>query len=276
MQCLAFSSVDFSKPSAVPTAWIVGFATLRDTIELKDIGKTFGLVNSFVGAGSLSGPAVAGILLKLIGYWGTWGFVLLVILLDIVMRLVMIENPKKKRTSPTQSARRDRPEQPTAEDALLSGTSTSQRRSSFSALAFYRIILSQPRVIVGLLSYTTYSSLAASYNTTIPMHVRSAFGWGSLSTGLIFAALQAPNILLGPLCGWLRDKMGTRLPTSLGFIVLAPLLWLLGAADQTQFPWGHSKDSNDHAQATYIIAIIAIGCVQNLLTSVGTIEMTCE
>lgn len=67
------------------TAWIVGFATLRDTIELKDIGKTFGLVNSFVGAGSRSGPAVAGILLKLIGYLGTWGVVLLVILLDIVM-----------------------------------------------------------------------------------------------------------------------------------------------------------------------------------------------
>lgn len=131
-------------------------------------------------------------------------------------------------------------------------------------------------MIVGLLSYTAYSSLAASYNTTVPMHVRSAFDWGSLPTGLIFAALQAPNILLSPLCGWLRDKMGIRLPTSLGFIVLAPLFWLLGAADQTQFPWGHSKDSKDHAQATYIIAIIAIGCVQNLLTSVGTIEMTCE
>ncbi|OJJ33487.1 hypothetical protein ASPWEDRAFT_115097 [Aspergillus wentii DTO 134E9] len=253
-------------------AWIVGFATLRDTIEAKDIGKTFGLVNSFVGAGALSGPAVAGLLLQLAGYWVTWGTVLVVIMLDIVMRFVMIENPRKKRDQQKQDQQpgvTEETEEATENSALLAGSSQQQQNSTPSVLSFYQIILSQPRVIVGLLSYTTYSSLAASYNTTIPIHVRASFGWESLQTGLIFAALQAPNMLLSPLCGWLRDRMGTRLPTAVGFILLSPLLWLLGAADQTQFPWAA------HAQVVYIVAIVIIGCVQNLLTSVGTIEITC-
>jgi MFS family permease len=252
-------------------AWVVGFATLRDTIEAENIGKTFGLVNSFVGAGSLSGPAVAGILLELAGYWVTWGTVLIIIILDIIMRVVMIENPRKKRdqhrTPEGPAAER---EEATENSALLPEFSQQPQDHAPSSLSFYCTILSQPRVIVGLLSYTTYSSLAASYNTTIPIHVRSSFSWGSLETGLIFAALQAPNLLLSPMCGWLRDQMGTRVPTAVGFILLAPLLWLLGAADQPQFPW------SAHGRVMYIVAIIIIGCVQNLLASVGTIEITCE
>ena len=74
---------------------VVQNVILRDTIEAENIGKVFGLVNGFVAIGLLTGPAVAGVLLDKAGYWPTWSAALVVIALDIVMRLVMIEKPRK-------------------------------------------------------------------------------------------------------------------------------------------------------------------------------------
>ena len=262
-------------------AWIVGYATLRDTISGEDMGKTFGLVNSFVGVGALSGPAVAGFLLQLTGYWPTWTVVLVILMLDIMMRLVMIENPKKENSKPTGNHNKPSDNTEASEEsALLAGSSAAPgynsttngadtaQKGDISITSFYRIILSQPRVLVGLSCYMLHSSILASYNTTIPTHVRNTFGWGSLPTGMLFMGLQIPSIILSPISGWARDKVGTRLPTGTGFLLLAPLLWLLGAAH-----WVGSKDT---AKIVYIITIISIGCVSNLLTSVGTIEITCK
>ena len=248
------------------------------------MGKTFGLVNSFVCTGALTGPAVAGFLLQLTGYWPTWSVVLVILVLDITMRLVMIENPKKNNVNSTDNSNPVSTEfsantEACEESALLAGSSAAPgylsttdgadtaQSGDISVTSFYRIILSQPRVLVGLASYMLHSSILASYNTTIPTHVRNIFGWGSLPTGMLFMGLQIPSIVLSPISGWARDKVGTRLPTGMGFILLAPLLWLLGAA--------HWLGSKDTAKTVYVTVIITIGCVSNLLTSVGTIEITC-
>jgi MFS family permease len=226
----------------------MGFATLRESIDAKNIGKTVGLVSSFVSAGSLSGPALAGVLFDLAGYSVTWGFLLFIIMSNIIMRLVMIEKPRKGAErcgapgDPTQQLRTEQEGVNDTTTSLLSSTPTQSysstwyrgnnvNKESVSILSFYKIVLSQRRVIVSLGCYITHSSLLASYSTTIPTHVKRTFGWGSLPAGLVLTAQQAPNILLGPISGLVRDKVGTRFPTGIGFLLLAPLLWLLGAAD---------------------------------------------
>jgi MFS family permease len=278
------------------TTFIVGYATLRDMIDAENIGKTLGLLNSFQSAGALSGPAMAGVLLELTGYWITWGTVFLVILSNLIMRLAMIEKPQR-RPRCVDVGPRERgvstsqtpgpptvPEVVDSNSTLLSGTSPQSygstggkdrnlNRKSITTASFYKVIMSQPRVIIGLGSYMAHGSLISSYSTTIPTHVKRAFGWGSLSTGLLFATLQVPNLVLSPIYGWIRDRVGTRLPVTLGFQLLALLLWLLGAADQGQYPWAVSEDN---AKTTYAIAVIGIGCFQPLLSGVGTIEITRE
>ena len=71
--------------------WIVGFATMVDNVGMDNIGKTMGLSMSFVMAGIIFGPVIAGSLLELVGYWAAWSVPLIVIFLDIVARLLMIE-----------------------------------------------------------------------------------------------------------------------------------------------------------------------------------------
>lgn len=265
-------------------------ATLRDSIDGRNIGKAFGLVHSFVSVGALSGPVVAGLLLEVAGYWITWASALLVLVLDIVMRLLMLEqrslattansnNPGTNSYEPAAT-----PSSSSSEDsALISDTTVpsydsiqgdrSSKQAKISTASFYKILFSKPKVLAAISCSVLYSSMLASYNTTIPAHVKFAFGWGSLPTGLLFLGLQGPTIIVSPICGWLRDKVGTKLPATIGFMSLAPLLWLLGAADQKQFPWAKDEYS---AKATYITAIIGIGCVTNLMSSIGIVELTCK
>ncbi|KAM3415974.1 hypothetical protein BST61_g9463 [Cercospora zeina] len=215
-------------------AWIVGLATLRDSIDGKYMGKAFGFVHSCVSLGGLSGPAIAGVLLDLAGYW-------------------------KKEPGDTS---------PDENSTLLPDD---EDEDAMSNAEFYKTMLGHGRVLVALACTTVYSSMIASYSTTIPVHIKEAFGWGSLQAGLLFVGLQGPIIILSPVFGHIRDKVGTRAPATAGFLLLAPLIWLLGAAAETTFPWA---DTLQHSKAAYITAIIGIGCVTNLMSGVGTIEIT--
>jgi MFS family permease len=248
------------------------------------MGKAFGVVYSFVSLGGLSGPAAAGILLEIAGYWATWIVSLLVISTDIVMRLLMLEQPTKSKTetgvdrphgesdtTPDDSSPLLPEDGRQSYDTIIS--KPVGRKTGVSVLTFYKLMLGRKRVLVALACNTMYSAMIASYSTTIPVHVMAVFGWGSLPTGLLFVGLQGPIILFGPLFGWLRDKVGTRLPAGSGFLLLAPLIWLLGAAAEPRFPWAHTSSSAKH---TYIGAIIGIGCVTNLMSGVGAIEITSE
>ena len=75
-------------------AWIVGFATLADITDDDNMGRVMGIAMSFVMAGIISGPMVAGGLLQLFGYWQAWSARAAVLVLDILARLVMIEVPQ--------------------------------------------------------------------------------------------------------------------------------------------------------------------------------------
>ncbi|KAM5443179.1 hypothetical protein MferCBS31731_001496 [Microsporum ferrugineum] len=265
---------------------VVGHATLNDIIKPKNMGMISTLVTTFISVGAFSGPAVSGFMLEFFGYWRTWMIVFVVLSLDILLRLLMIEHPKIKdkraKVGDEESRNANVPSGGVSEySALLPSTSAKPygfskgvsdlKKGCASMFSFYWMILSQPMIIIGFVSYMTRSSLMASFNTTLPTHVRDAFGWGSFPAGMMFVGLQAPAIILDPLCGWIRRRGGDKLLTGLGFILLGPLLWLLGAVDQKQFPW---SDSKDMTKVVYVIIIICIGCVQNLPTSVGAAEIT--
>ncbi|TWU78565.1 hypothetical protein ED733_003508 [Metarhizium rileyi] len=227
-------------------AWIIGVATLRTYIDGENMA---------------------------------WGSVFVVMAVNIAMRLVMLECPRETisdEESSKAAARQPEEDSPLIPDTdgqggSALGEATTREPIVTSATAFYSVILTQKRVIVSILCSIIHSVVLASYGTTLPTHVKFAFGWDSLPTGLLFAVLQVPIILASPLYGSLRDRFGTRKPTSAGFASLAPLLWLLGAADQTQFPWAASENS---AKFTYVAAFVGIGCVTNLTSTVSAFEIT--
>jgi len=57
---------------AASVIWIVGSATLADTVGADNMGKTLGTISIFTTAGQFAGPMVGGLLLETAGYWVAW------------------------------------------------------------------------------------------------------------------------------------------------------------------------------------------------------------
>ena len=132
------------------------------------------------------------------------------------------------------------------------------------------LLLSQPNFIGGIIGFLVFSALRASFSTTLPLHVWHAFHWGSLPAGLLFAAIQGPGFILSPFVGWLKDRIGTRDPTTLGFAILTPLFWLIGTPGDERFPWANGS----RGPIIYTVTLLAIGIISTLLNGSGTIEAT--
>ncbi|KAL2856470.1 major facilitator superfamily domain-containing protein [Aspergillus pseudoustus] len=248
---------------ASSSVWIVAFATLADNVDEGNKGKVIGTAMSFVGTGIFAGPMVSGTLLQLLGYWPAWSAALFLLALDVLARLLMIE-PKK-------SASAGRTGQTDERTALLNGENghVSNTGKPVPKRGFYRIMLTHPQILAGIFNTLIMSVLLSAFDTTLPLHVRALFGWESLPVGIIFFGLQVPSIVFGPSIGSLRDRVGLRWPTVIGWGFIVPLIWLLGVPG-ADLPWGRLEHGGE---AVYIVAIIGLGFAFALLRGAGTFQM---
>lgn len=259
---------------------MVGFATLADNVAAENLGKIYGIVTVAIAAGTSGGPLVAGILYELAGYWVAWSSAFILVLFDIVMRGLMLEKPRKKQ-SYDKDGRGETcvPYHDAEQDPLLppgtgsDWTSQTQRPLVMEqkGLQFYLCLFRDSRFVAGVVSYLCYAILVSSFDTTLPLHVRSTFHWGSLPAGLLFAAFQGPGVLLAIFVGWLKDRVGTRHPTWVGFLALVPLLWLIGVPGDGRFPWANE---NSRGPILYSVTMLGAGMAICLLDGVGTLETT--
>ncbi|KAL4933243.1 MFS transporter [Aspergillus undulatus] len=257
------------------SVWIVGMATLVDNVDGENKGKVVGTAMSVVATGVVAGPMVSGILLEVLGYWPAWSGALLLLAIDFFARLVMIDNHVSNRTKSdtgveaneqtrllSEPNNTDTPPAPEPETA-------DKCQDRVPARGFYTIMLSNPKILASLLNTLCLSMILASFDTTLPLHVRAVFGWGSLPTGIIFLGLQVPSIVFGSLIGWLRDRVGLRWPSTIGWGLMAPLLWLLGVPG-ADMPWGRLERGGE---AVYILAISGLGFAFAFTRGAGSFQM---
>ncbi|CAG7939948.1 unnamed protein product [Penicillium olsonii] len=255
---------------ASTSVWVVGYATLADQVPANQIGKMYGLVTVAINVGTSAGPLVAGVLFDTGGYWAAWSSVLILIVFDAAMRCLMIENPPINR--PAQNKADEEPER-----EVLLPTSTENNEELTGAgpektgIHFYLCLFTNGRFLGGAFSYMCFAILTASFDATLPLHVRDAFQWGSMSSGLLFAVLQGPGVFLSVPVGWLKDRVGTRHPTTIGFALLVPLMWAIGIPGDERFPWASTELVGP---VMYSAAVCSAGVVICLLNGVGMMEAT--
>lgn len=109
----------------------------------------------------------------------------------------------------------------------------------------------------------------ASFDTTIPLHIQKVFHWKTLQAGLLFLLLQLPSMIIVVPAGWVKDRIGMRLPVTIGFIILAPSLWLLRVPGESGFKWADGQAG----QGIYIGALLAIGVCRTLMLGFGGVEV---
>jgi nitrate/nitrite transporter NarK len=161
----------------------------------------------------------------------------------------------------------DRPVEDVEREPLLPGSETPNDEAKNPAnkkAGFYKTILKNPSAWAAMFNVTAFSLILSGFDATLPLHLRDSFGWGPAPIGSIFLGLQIPGMCLGPFIGWLRDRIGLRWPTTLGWALMAPLLWFSGVPGK----WEGIGDG------AFVACIIAIGVVTTLVRGAGTFQLT--
>ncbi|CAG7919284.1 unnamed protein product [Penicillium olsonii] len=250
--------------------FIVGIATMAENLGSENMGKIAGLSSTLASAGTCSGPVIAGFLFGIGGYWTAWAGAALFLVVDIIMRLLMIEKPRHKQNGPSNT------ESPCAEQTGCSEqepllNEAQNPKEEIGGWRFYLYLFRQPRFTAGIISYFVFALFIASFESTLATHVWHTFGWGVFPVGLLFASIQGPGMVLSPLVGWLKDRVGSCIPTTIGFVSVAPFLWLLGAAGNERFPWATKGNTGE---VIYAVCTTTFGCLMCLLNGAGMMEAT--
>ena len=69
--------------------------------------------------------------------------------------------------------------------------------------------------------------LGGPFDAVLPLHLKKIFDFTPLTIGAMFAALAIPEVVLGPVAGWIVDNYGSKLAGLIGFIPLCPAMFLL-------------------------------------------------
>ncbi|KAJ0423534.1 major facilitator superfamily domain-containing protein [Aspergillus carlsbadensis] len=252
--------------------WIVGMATMTENIGSEHMGKITGLTSALTAAGTIAGPVLAGVLFSIGGYWFAWAGAVVFLIVDTILRLLMVEKKPGSASSGLEDseARED--------DPLLSESESDNSSDASPAICeemqgwrFYSCLFRQPRFSTGMVCFYIFALLIACFESTLAVHVRSVFSWGALPVGLLLASIQGPRMILGPAVGWLKDRCGSRTPTTIGLMSIVPFLLLLGIPGDDRFPWANA---DDRGKVIYAFAMVTLGCLTCLLNGVGMMEAT--
>lgn len=185
-------------------------------------------------------PAVGGILYQKTGYTGVFALASSTLLIDIAMRLLLIEK--------SSAAKYKDEDEDNNNGGILVGESNSEANNEEDPLLWkteeedYKIVpsehklikafpmlscLGNPRLLTTFFLSIIQAGIIASFDATIPTVALEYFDVSSLQAGLLFVATVLPCLILGPLAGWMVDRYGTKPIAVFGYGSLVPALILL-------------------------------------------------
>ncbi|KAI2817402.1 hypothetical protein CBS63078_9608 [Aspergillus niger] len=238
--------------------WTVGLALVVDTVGKDQVGAAMGYVSMALTVGTVFGPFIGGIMLSRVGYHAVFVLAIGLIVLDICLRLVMVE-PKNAAQwiqsgsgGETQALLNEAETHGAGYDAITANARAGQTSGlgneyptegsgepltsgrSTSVPGIIRLIFSG-KLLVVLLATVVDAIIWSAFDTVLPLYVMKTFGWGSFEIGLCFLPLFAPSFL-SPWIGDAVDRWGALRVAFVGFLLDFPtlLLFQLVARNTTQ------------------------------------------
>ncbi|MEP6775691.1 MAG: MFS transporter, partial [Chloroflexota bacterium] len=239
-----------------------GTALLREVVPAQRRGNRFGLVGAVTSFAAASGPLLGGLLVSL-GGWRVQFYANLPIIVGALL-LGWVAIPRPKGVSTRATARFDLMGSVLL-FLFLGGVATllSQSKSGLEwwllgcgaiGLVFVLALFvwherrySDPVVnltLFGHRAFASASSCIALSNLSmyvmllaIPLLLAQRPGWTSDRTGLVLAVLFGTTVLFSPVGGRLADRLGRRLPTTLGLALMSlGVVWLTVSGAQVSLP----------------------------------------
>jgi MFS family permease len=220
----------FLQGLATAIVFTVGYALLFDKVGSESLGRAMGYTSMSLSFGWFLGPVVGGVIYKWWGYYAVFALPLALVGVEIVLRLLVIEEKREKKSIGVRDVEDGREEGVTDEtQPLLSPSPAPKVRTATpnphrNALV---VLVSSQRFMVGMLGFCVLNALMVAFDGVLPVYVKELFKFNSQQVSLTFIFLTAP-MLLSPLFGALADRMGsTKWPAVAGLGLAIPGLLLL-------------------------------------------------
>ncbi|KAI4173166.1 MAG: hypothetical protein LQ343_003093 [Gyalolechia ehrenbergii] len=198
--------------------YTVGLALLVDTVGRENIGQWMGTALSSSSFGLIVSPLLGGIVYAKAGYMSVFAMALALIVVDIVMRLIMIEKKTAVKYEPAEavtppngfygtftdqqpsdhghvhgSPPSGKPQDDSDNAPLLANGSKEPPRKKWK-LPTILVLLSMPRLLAAIYGIFVNVSILAAFDGVLSLYVKKLFGWDSLNAGLIFLCLAVPAL----------------------------------------------------------------------------------
>jgi DHA1 family solute carrier family 18 vesicular amine transporter 1/2 len=178
--------------------WSIGLAIIAEVYPAGERGKSMGTVMAAMGAGSIAGPALGGIMYDWLGYKAPFMLVALICVAGGILALMS----RELKDLPRGSSKADYGD---------------MMRKVF---AYPGMVLVIVVVIMGTVSLGLLEPL-------FPVFLQDNLGLGSTGIGLLFALTVLAYSVCSPLVGRLSDRAGKRRIMSLGLAATAVVVPLL-------------------------------------------------
>ena len=260
----AYIAARMFQGTAAAMVAVAGFTIVTDTVPKSELGYMMSFPQVGVMLGITSGPLLGGLLYHAAGYYAVIGLGFAFVLIDIFLRLAMIEKRKAAFWLGPEIREEPEPEPEIASEASCQAIKRDHKDEKVSKRTYVLgKLLQQPQILIATWDLCLQSLLNTSMNIvrvakillitrtrelftdlfkqkTLPIFVQNTFHWDSSGAGMIFLPL-AVTILVQPLAGkfsnfrdilmeysnqlgHMADKYGTRAVAFTGTILLAPCL----------------------------------------------------
>lgn len=208
---------------ATAIVFTVGYALLFDKIGTEQLGQAMGYASMSLSLGWFLGPVVGGIIYKKWGYFAVFALPLILVGVEIVLRLLIVEEEKGVSKVFVTEVDDDGEREP------LLTTNGRPKTAQRNALV---VLMQSPRFLVGMFGFSVLNGLMVAMDGVLPVYIKERFGFNSEQVSLVFLALTMPT-LLSPLFGELSDRLGSTKWTAVAGLTLSiPALLLLGLVQE--------------------------------------------
>ncbi|GBF61260.1 MFS transporter [Trichophyton mentagrophytes] len=195
--------------------WVAGLALVVDTVDDSRVAEAMGYTTMGMSMGSLLGPAAGGVLYDKLGFYGAFYVPIGLIILDVILRVVLIEPSAAKQWKVMESDERS----PLLQPPTSTANNSNKPNSTFQIFH----LLGQRRLLVALLGGLVGALTFSAFETTLPLFLIESFHWSSSSIGLVFFIMAIPG-MAGALVGKLVDRCGPRVTATVSFTIAAASL----------------------------------------------------
>lgn len=208
------------------------------------IGETLGWTSISMSVSILGAPLLGGVVYQKAGYYAVYYMAFGLIALDIILRLLLVEQKIARQWLPEDIPKSDEISNPEQGSDPEKRAEEKPREVASEVANTIEPIPEQPplarphskyppvftllksrRLLAALWGCVVQMGQMTAFDGVVPLYVKELFHWNSTGAGLIFLAVIIPTFA-SPLVGWASDKYGPRWLTVAGFVLAIPF-WVL-------------------------------------------------